>query len=404
MNTFPLLPAVLAALLAAPASAQLTLEQVREEVRKELSEQRKANPAAAFNPAMGVVLDAVGKHTRTGQGQFDFRGAELNFSADVDPYSRLYAVINGRADEVEVEEAAFQTKRLPGSLALRGGRYFANFGRLPKFHDHELPFVERTESLDRFLSGEARTEGVELTHLFRTPFFLQGTLGLGNKLGAENDRLDETTPATQDGHANGRPLQAFTYNGRLFTYAPLGEDWGLDLGASAAYTPRQYYVGGARADLPNTQRLLNAADLTVRWEPLGDNVRKALWSTEVFRNNERRRTGIVDEFGNAIQDANGNDIFDNIPRTAWGGFTVVDVRVSPRLGVGAYGDFAEDLDDRKKVSTNIGAFLNVHVSEFQRIRFQVSRLRDNFGGKADVRGFVQYTAIIGKHAHTFKDR
>jgi hypothetical protein len=168
---------------------------------------------------MGVVLDGVLKHTRTGQGHADFRGAEMNFSGNIDPYSKLYAIVNAKATEVEVEEAAFQTTRLPGNLTLRGGRYFANFGRLPKFHDHELPFVERTESLDRFMNGEAKTDGAELSHLFRTPFFLQGTVGLGNKLGAENARLNETTPASQDGHKNGRPLQAFTYNGRLFTYA-----------------------------------------------------------------------------------------------------------------------------------------------------------------------------------------
>lgn len=404
MMTFPLL--LSASLAAVPACAQLTLEQVREEIRKELAsrpQERKA-PAGAFNPAMGVVLDATAKHTRDGRGQFDFRSAELNLSADVDPYSRAYFIINGTPGAVEVEEAAFQTTRLPGNLSLRGGRYFADFGRLPKFHDHELPFVERTTSLDRFVDGEARTEGVELRYLFPFPFFLQGTAGAGNRLGAENTRLEETTPASQDGHKNGRPLDAFTYNGRLFTYAPLGDDWGLDLGASAAYTPRQYYVGGARAGLPNTQRLLNAADVTLRWEPLGDNVRKALWSTEVFRNNERRRTAIVDETGAAIQDSNGDDVFDNVPRTAWGVMSVVDARLTRRLGAGVYGDLAEDLDVRKKVSTDIGAFLNLHVSEFQKVRFQVSRLRDNHGGKADVRGFVQYTAAIGTHAHTFKDR
>lgn len=393
------LSAALALLLAAPAAAQVTLDQVRDEIRKELAsrQDRRVNPSV-FNPAMGIVLDAAGKHTRDGRGQLDFRSAELSLGADVDPFTRAYFIVNGTADAVEVEEAAFQTTRLPWNLSLRGGRYFANFGRLPKFHDHELPFVERTASLDRFVDGEARTEGVELHHLFPLPFFLQGTVGVGNKLGAENARLEETTPASQDGHKNGRPLDAFTYNGRLFTYVPLGDDWGADLGASAAYTPRQYYVGGARADLPNTRRLLNAADLTLRWEPLGDNVRKALWSTEVFRNDERRRTdtGAVDGSGNAV--------FDNVPRAAWGAVSFVDARVTRHLGAGAYADFAEDLDVRRKVSTNIGAFFNVHVSEFQRIRLQVSRLRDNFGGKADVRGFVQYTAAIGTHAHTFKDR
>lgn len=391
---------VLLALLGAPAAAQLTLEQVREEVRRELSSRdrsRSASPSA-LNPVMGLVLDGYARHTRTGQGQFAFRNAELNLSDDIDPFGRLYAIINGGDDGLAVEEAAFQTTRLPYNLTLRGGRYFANFGRLPKFHDHELPFTERTAALDRFLDGESRTDGLELTHLFRTPFFLQGTLGAGNAMGAENGRLDETLPAAGDGNRSGRPLQAFTYNARLFSYVPLGDDWGADVGTSHAYTPRQFYVGGARADLPNTRRLLSAADLTLRWEPLGDRTRKALWSTEIFRNDERRRldTGALDAFGRPV--------FDNVPRKAWGGFSVVEVRASPRVGLGAYIDLAEDLDARERVTRDAGAFVNLFVSEFQRVRLQVSRLRDNSGGKADMRGFVQYTASIGTHAHTFKDR
>lgn len=386
----PLLLHAVLVLLAGPAAAQLTLEQVREEIGKAVAQSKPKSNPSVFNPAMGLVLDAVAQHTTPGQGAVKFRSAEMNLEAAVDPRAKLYAIINGTADAVEVEEAAFVTTALPYNLTIRGGRYFANFGRLPKRHDHELPFVERPTSLDTFVSGEAKTEGLELTYLFRTPFFLQGTVGVGNKIGSENNRLKETLPVAQDGHANGRPLTAFTYNARLFTYVPLGDDWGLDVGLSEALTPRQYYVGGARSNNAGNARSLSAADLTVRWEPLGQNVyRKAMWGTEVLRNNERRRAAVVDETER---------------KTAWGGFTFVDWRFARSWSAGGFADYAEDLDLRAKVTMTFGTMLSCHVSEFQSVRLQLSRKRDNFGGKADSQIFVQYRAAIGTHAHTFKDR
>ena len=75
-----------------------------------------------FNPAIGVVLDAVASHTRLNRGDFDFRSAELNLAAAVDPFANLYAVINGDKDKVSVEEAFFMTTSLPANLTLRGGR------------------------------------------------------------------------------------------------------------------------------------------------------------------------------------------------------------------------------------------------------------------------------------------
>src|SRR5205814_925404 len=131
-------------------------------------------------------------------------------------------------------EAAVVTTHLPRGLMLRAGRYFANFGRLPKFHDHELPFVERTPSLDTFFDGEAKADGAEVTYLLPLPFFLQASLGASNGIGANNTRLEEDQTVNPGGTGNtvGRTGKAFTYNGRLFTYIALGDSNGLDLGVS----------------------------------------------------------------------------------------------------------------------------------------------------------------------------
>src|SRR2546421_5745000 len=115
----------------------------------------------AFNQAMGLVLDSAFSHTTRNQGNFDFRSAELNLSAAVDPFANLYGVINGTPDGVAVEEAFFMTTSLPG-VTVRRGRMFANFGRLPHWHDHQLPFVKRPPSLDKFIWAEAHAARPQL--------------------------------------------------------------------------------------------------------------------------------------------------------------------------------------------------------------------------------------------------
>src|SRR5688500_8705837 len=85
----------------------------------------------AFNPAFGLILDGVFSNKRNERSHFSMRSAELNFTAAIDPFANLYAVVNAGPDEVELEEAAFLTTSLPYNLTVRGGRFFANFGRLP---------------------------------------------------------------------------------------------------------------------------------------------------------------------------------------------------------------------------------------------------------------------------------
>ncbi len=341
------------------------------------------NPSA-FNPAMGLVLDAAASNTTANRGNLDFRSAELSLMAAVDPFATLYASINGTKDEVEVEEAAFMTTALPYNMTVRGGRFFANFGRLPHWHDHELPFVNRTESLETFFDGEARADGVEVIHLFKTPFFLQGTLGAYNKMGSENTRLNETGGT---GHANGRPGASFTYLGRLFSYVPLGDNFGIDLGASQALTPRQYYIDGVRQDSLHSARSLTGVDITFRFEPLEKNTyRKLLWGTEVFRNDELRQTGTIER------------------KRAWAGYSYVDWRFAQRWSGGGFVDLAENINTPALVTRTIGTMVTFHPSDFQRIRLQVSQKRANSGSPADDQVFLQWIGSIGRHVHVFKDR
>src|SRR5262249_44823230 len=149
---------------------------------------------------------------------------------------------------------------------------------------------------------------------------------------------------------------------RLFSYVPLGDDFGLDIGASEALTPRQHFINGTAVDLGNASRSLTGVDLTFRFEPLANNVfRKLIWGTEAFRNSELRQ----------FTDANGVITYPR--KSAWGGYSYVDWRFHRWFSAGPFGDVAENLDDNGIKTKTYGAMLNFIPSEFQRIRFQASR-------------------------------
>ena len=177
-------------------------------------------------------------------------GLPNSASASVDPFVRGYAFFNGTSDDFEVEEAAIVTTSLPFNLAVKGGRFFADFGRLAKFHDHDLPFVNRPVSVDRFVGGESQADGFEVSYLLPIEHYVTLTAGMYNKLGADNDRV-----------SNGvRDLGQFTYLGRVATFISLSDAHSIDLGASYAYTPQV-------ASEEKAHRHLAGLDITYRYVP-----------------------------------------------------------------------------------------------------------------------------------------
>jgi hypothetical protein len=130
-----------------------------------------------FNPAIGLVMDNVFSSKDHERANFEFRSAELGISANIDPFIRGYAIMNGTPDGVDVEEAAIVTTSLPYNLTVKGGRFFADFGRLSHQHDHNLPFVNRPLVLDRFVGGESQGDGVEVSWLAPLPQYVTLTAG-----------------------------------------------------------------------------------------------------------------------------------------------------------------------------------------------------------------------------------
>lgn len=387
------LPFLFASAVAAQEASADRLKALEDRIRAlETSQAAPAKAgAAAFNPAVGVALDLAYRHEHDGQGNLLFRAAELNVQAPIDPFAKGWVIVNGKSDAVRVEEAAVQTTALPWGLTLTGGRQFASFGRLAHFHDHELPVVDRPRSLDVMIGGEAQGDGLEAGYLVPAPFYLTASAGVFNKLGADNAR---TT------NAAGRPLDHFTYLARLAASAEPGADHTIDLGVSAAWTPKRVVsedVAATGSAVPavvtrgDTSRMLTGLDVTYRWHPAQGGLYKGIvWGTEIMVNDERR--------------FHATTRLPTRRERARGGFSYVQAKLGRRFRTGVMLDLSEDLDDRARLTRTQTAFLTCDVTEYQRVRLAYSRARDNFGGRAQNRVGLQWTAVLGSHVHGFRDR
>jgi hypothetical protein len=354
------------------AASSAKVDQVEKSVRA------TQTAPSALNPAIGLAIDATAEHRDRAGGDFNFRAAELGVAASIDPYARAYAFFTGSRDEFEVEEAAMVTTSLPWNLQVRGGRFFADFGRLAKFHPHEYAFVNTPLSLERIVGGESKADGVELSYLFPTPFFLRATAGGYNKLGAENDRLDDT---------KSRAWSRFTYLGRLHTYFDLADNHGLEFGTSLAYTPSIRIP----EDPHGGSRTLTGVDVTYRYQPLGSTLYQGLTlGGEFFGNSERveRESGFRRMF-------------------APGGYVYGEAKINRQWAAGFLYDNAPSLASPGKKTIGYSPFLTWYLSEFNRLRFQYSYLDDKVREEKTERGhqfFLQWTTVLGSHTHGFRTR
>jgi hypothetical protein len=368
---------------------QRKAEELKQKIEADIAEKLQPALAAAnktfpsqFNPAIGFIIDMVGSYSRQNQANWEFRSAEIGISGNIDPFARGYGIINGTNDGVEVEEAWMQTTSLPYNLAVKGGRMFADFGRLSKFHDHDLPFVNRPQPLDEYVGGESQADGVETSWL--VPFtsqYVNLTGGWYNKMGAENDRVSNDKP---------REFSQFTYMGRANTYFNLADAHGVDLGVSDAYTPRVV------VDENHSRNLLDV-DLTYRYTPLSEAAYRGLiWGTEFLLNGENRQQ-------NADETEANPDVAPVFARVnAFGMYSYLEARLTRRFYPGFMFEYTQDLNGVQSATEGYNPYLTIWASEFQRFRLQYTHLSQPGGD--DDQFFLQWTTILGSHAHTFRDR
>ena len=379
----------------------------------DLTESSKKILPGAFNPAIGLVGDQNLSYTskgnnktgdeRTGGFNAALRSMELGVSASIDPFARAYAVFNAAADTMtgesvaSVEEASIITTSLPGNLTLQGGRFFAEFGRLSYVHGHELPFVNRPMVLERYIGGESKTDGLQVNWLVPIDHYISLTAGVGDQFGEAKAYAGAY-----------RDVDGLSCWARASTYFSLTQNLSLETGISGMMTPEEVDRGGVlvQADggtQTETSRRLVGLDLTLRYEPLQDNeFRGFVWGTEALLSSSKYR---FDPDGSLNPDSYSGFTGDEHQRyeNAFGFYSYVAARLSRRWTVGFLYEQMQNPENRHDDTQAYSPYLTLEISHFHKLRLQYTHTdRDELRSNDAI--FLQWTWILGAHAHGFSSR
>ena len=387
---------------------------------------------SSFNPAISLILQGTLARTTQDPGTYQITGfvpsggevgppkrsfglgeTELTFSANIDPYFRGVAIAALTPEnEVEVEEAYFQTLALPQGLTLKAGRFLSGIGYQNEIHQHAWDFQDAPLAYKAFLGGRLLQDGVQLRWLAPAPIFLE--------FGAEVSSGDQFPGS--DRNKNGIGGSA------LFAHA------GGDIGASYAWraglshvrtTPqnRAYddldSLGGPVTNSFTGRARLWVADAVLKWAPNGNATRTNFKLQGEYFRFKQEGALTYDDSGQAVPQFGAplTDSF-NTDQSGWYGQGVW--QFMPRWRVGyrydrlrygtvnngivnnALGPTAADFSLLASHSpTRNTLMLDFSPTEFSRLRLQLARDESRLG-VTDNQLLLQYIHSLGPHgAHKF---
>ncbi|HTL25754.1 MAG TPA: hypothetical protein VL280_04020, partial [Burkholderiales bacterium] len=207
-----------------------------------------AQPAreSSFNPAISLILQGTAARSSRDPDTYQISGfapsggevapaprgfslgeSELIVSASIDPYFRgqLVAALTPQ-NELEVEEAFFQTLALGGGFTLKGGRFLSGIGYQNEIHQHAWDFQDAPLAYKAFLGGRWNDDGLQLKWVAPTDLFVE--------LGAEVGR-GRIFPSTD---RSSNSIGAWTLFGHV----------GGDIGASTAWRAGLSYLRASPRD------------------------------------------------------------------------------------------------------------------------------------------------------------
>lgn len=394
------------------------MEQLRSDVEELKTAQRQVK-SGLFNPDISAAVDFITSYSgKANNWNFTLRNVELMVQSNVDQYAKAYIVLNAGSELVptvrndifsdvspSVEEAAIVTTNLPWGLQLKGGEFFADFTRLGKVHDHDLPFVDRPTSLDQVIGGETRSRGFELNWVPSISHYLRVTGGLVDNIGAGLPitsvlrNPDGTLGDSVFADRPNRPFKSLMEYGRLATLLELSQGAVLHLGADYAQSSQ------------GTRRKIASADAKLEWQPnpakydLFETGAELFWTKQVGRFTQ---AAIFDSSTGSASAAGGYLYAQYRFGKLWQPGVRIDyTRTSTfqLLDCNNDGD-AEGLDRFNNHISTYSTYLTLNLSEFNRLRLQLSYLNSSEEivpgkGHNDLQAFFQWTVILGAHKHDF---
>lgn len=393
---------------------------------------RPGRPAGenAFNPAISLILQ--GTYARTSQDpesyqitgfvpsggevgppkrSFGLAETELNFSASIDPYFRGVAIAAlTPEDEVEVEEAYFQTLALPAGFTLKGGRFLSGIGYQNEIHQHAWDFQDAALPYKAFLGGRLSHDGVQLRWLAPTPFFLElgAELSSGDQFPGSDRNKNGIGGSALFGHVGGDIGTDYAWRAGLSYLRTSPNNRAYEDTDSLGNPVTNSFTGRAR---------LWVADAVLKWAPNGNTGSTYLkFQGEYFRSLQDGAltyddTAAGGPFG-SLSDAfearqsgwYAQGIWQFMPR--WRvGYRYDTLRrgtVSNGIVANGLGPTAADFPVLASHNpTRNTAMLDWSPTEFSRLRLQVVSDKSRLGA-TDNQIFLQYLYSLGAHgAHRF---
>jgi hypothetical protein len=360
--------------------------------------------ALAYSSAKDLDHIEVGDHDPQQRG-FNARNIELAFDGAVDPYFEGFANIvfkldNDNETEVEVEEAFMQTTSLPFNLQLKGGQFFAAFGRLNPTHPHTWDFADTPLVNGLFLGPDGlRGVGAQASWTLPLPWYSQLIIASQNGRGSTGfsfrnpgddgmffDRI------TTDREARG--LQDFVWIPRFENSFNLSDTQTVLVGVSGAF--------GSNETGADSRTQIYGADVLYKWKSARaeGGFPFVKWQTEFMYRRFEAGRGANESFPVA-------ETFHD-----WGLYSQVLWGFKKGWVAGIRGDyvhmqdsmFTDDLDRQSR--SRISANLTWYPTEFSKLRLQYNHdfLEENFFlSEREVDSlFLQFEFILGSHgAHKF---
>jgi hypothetical protein len=355
---------------------------------------------AGWSSEPDVASIELGDHDPRVRG-FSIPNTELTLNGAVDPFLQGFVNIVQKLDEegetvVELEEAFFLTTALPGSLQLKGGQFFTEFGRLNTQHPHSWSFVDLPIVNARLLGPEGlRSQGARLSWLAPTPFYAEAMLAVQNATGETTASFrSEESPELHGGSlAEGEieDVNDFLVTPRINLSFDPSDNTALVVGASAAFGPNN--------SGDDAQTRIVGADVYWKWKSAtaGQGFPFVSVQAEAMKRSYETPTR-VSEGGAQILSAETFEDKGAYAELLWG--------IQPRIVAGVRGDvfrsqealFESELrGDRERLSTN----LTWYPSEFSKLRVQYNMDRREGMDTAHSLWF-QLEFILGAHAaHKF---
>ena len=367
-----------------------------------------------FNPAISLILDGQYSAYSNRAEDYEISGyliddeagpvpegfsldeTELAISANIDDqyYGFADVAFVEEADggtEVELEEAYFQTLKLPTGFTLKGGKFFSGIGYHNVFHAHTWHFADAPLAYQAMLGTTYADTGVQIRWLAPLDRFLE----LGVEVFQGN-----SFPAANDG---GNP-------GAFSVFVKTGGDIGISQSWKAGLSYLDYDAhnrngGEALADLVFAgDGQVFIADLVWKWAENGNpRSRNLIIQSEYLHLDE---DGQVDFFNGVANESGSYDLDQS-------GFYIQGIyQFKPRWRVGLRFDrlssnnqlpalsVVTPLSDDDRNPRRLTAMVDFSNSEFSRLRLQFAI--DDSSADDDTQVLLQYVMSIGAHgAHQF---